>query len=344
MGTDIFRIERVVFMSTYVVTGSAGFIGYHVARKLVTDGHQVVGFDNLNDYYPPVLKKARHAELNKLDGFTAVEADLCDLDTLAGTVNDVKPDVVCHLAAQAGVRYSITHPFVYERSNLLAFLNILEVCRHAEIPRLVYASSSSVYGGNKELPFSEDQAVDHPISLYAATKKANELMAHVYTHLYGLQTIGHRFFTVYGPWGRPDMAMWLFTEAMTQGRPIKVFNHGKMQRDFTYVDDIAAGVIASMQVDGLDQYEIFNLGNHRSEELMHLIGIIEESLGIEAQKEMLPMQAGDVPATYASIDRARAKLGYEPTTPIDVGVPRFVQWYKEHADLVDQIRAAQTQD
>jgi UDP-glucuronate 4-epimerase len=333
--------ERITPVATYIVTGSAGFIGFNVSKQLLQDGHRVVGFDNLNDYYPPVLKQARHAELKQLDGFTAVEADLCDLDVLSRKVNEVQPDVVCHLAAQAGVRYSITHPFVYERSNLLAFLNILEVCRHAKVPRLVYASSSSVYGGNKELPFSEDQPVDHPISLYAATKKANELMAHVYTHLYGLQTIGHRFFTVYGPWGRPDMAMWLFTEAMVQGRPIKVFNHGKMQRDFTFIDDIVAGVIASMQVDGLAPYEVFNLGNHRSEELLHLIGILERELGVEAKKEMLPLQAGDVPATYADVERARTKLGYEPTTPIDVGVPRFVQWYKDHGDLIEKIRAAQ---
>ena len=328
-------------MATYLITGTAGFIGFHVAKKLLADGHQIVGYDNLNDYYAVALKEARHAELKKLDTFTAVEADLCDLDKLNEVVDAYKPEVVCHLAAQAGVRYSLTHPFVYEKSNLLATLNILEVCRHKGVGRLVYASSSSVYGGNRELPFSEDQSVDHPISLYAATKKANELMAHVYSHLFGLQTIGLRFFTVYGPWGRPDMAMWIFTEAMNQGKPIKVFNHGKMQRDFTYVDDIAAGVIASMQADGLDQYEIFNLGNHRSEELMHLIGIIEKELGVEAEKEMLPMQPGDVPATYANIDRARAKLGYEPATPIDVGVPKFVQWYKDHAGLIEQIRAAQ---
>jgi UDP-glucuronate 4-epimerase len=328
-------------VATYLVTGTAGFIGFHVARKLLGDGHRIVGYDDLNDYYPVVLKQARHAELKQLDGFTAVEADLCGLDQLNEVVDEHQPEVVCHLAAQAGVRYSLTHPFVYEKSNLLATLNILEVCRHKSIERLVYASSSSVYGGNRELPFSEDQSVDHPISLYAATKKANELMAHVYTHLFGFQTIGLRFFTVYGPWGRPDMAMWLFTEAMSQGRPIKVFNYGKMQRDFTYVDDIVAGVVASMQADGLGQYEIFNLGNHRSEELMHLIGIMEEELGVEAEKEMLPMQPGDVPATYADIDRAREKLGYEPTTPIEVGVPKFVQWYKDHGALIEQIRAEQ---
>jgi len=328
-------------VATYLVTGTAGFIGFHVAKRLLEGGHSVVGYDNLNDYYPVVLKQARHAELKKLEGFTAVEADLCELGTLEKVMDTHRPEVVCHLAAQAGVRYSLTHPFVYEKSNLLATLNILEVCRHRKIGRLVYASSSSVYGGNTELPFSEDQSVDHPISLYAATKKANELMAHVYTHLFGLQTIGLRFFTVYGPWGRPDMAMWLFTEAMTQGVPIKVFNYGKMQRDFTYIDDIVQGVVASMQVDGLDQYEIFNLGNHRCEELMYLIELMERELGVEAKKQMLPMQPGDVPATYAAVDRAREKLGYQPTTPIDVGVPRFIAWYREHADLIAQIRAVQ---
>jgi len=328
-------------VATYLVTGTAGFIGFHVAKALLEEGHRVVGFDNLNAYYPVVLKRARHNELAKLQGFTPVASDLCELETLDRTVETHKPDVVCHLAAQAGVRYSLTHPFVYEKSNLLAFLNVLEVCRHRGIRRLVYASSSSVYGGNKELPFSEEQPVDHPISLYAATKKANELMAHTYTHLYGLQTIGLRFFTVYGPWGRPDMAMWLFTDAMAQGKPIKVFNHGDMRRDFTYVDDVTAGVVAALQVDGLGPYEVMNLGNHRSEDLMHLIAVLEKELGVTAEKEMLPMQPGDVPATYAAIDRAREKLGFEPTTPIDVGVPKFVQWFRDHADLIEQVRADQ---
>lgn len=327
-------------MATYLVTGTAGFIGFHTAKKLLMDGHRVVGIDNLNDYYPPVLKQARHYVLKENTRFTAVEFDLCDLDKLNKVVDEYKPEVFCHLAAQAGVRYSLTHPFVYEKSNLLAFLNVLEVCRHKKIKRLVYASSSSVYGGNKELPFSEDQCVDNPISLYAATKKANELMAHVYSHLYGVQTIGLRFFTVYGPWGRPDMAMWLFTEAMSLGKPIDIFNHGKMQRDFTYIDDIVAGVIASMERGGLEQYEVFNLGNHRSEDLMHLIEIMERELGVKAEKRMLPLQPGDVPATYADIERARKKLGFEPTTPIEQGVPKFIEWYKKHGDLIKQIRAA----
>ena len=328
-------------MATYLVTGTAGFIGFHTARKLLDDGHTVVGYDNLNDYYPVVLKQARHAQLKSVRTFTAIEADLCDVKKLEEVVAAHKPEVFCHLAAQAGVRYSLTNPLAYERSNLLAFLNVLEVCRHRKIRRLVYASSSSVYGGNKELPFSETQPVDRPISLYAATKRSNELMAHVYTHLFGLQTIGLRFFTVYGPWGRPDMAMWLFTEAMTQGKPIELYNYGEMQRDFTYVDDAVSGVIASMQVDGLDAYEIFNLGNHRAEDLMHLIGMLEKELGVEAKKKLVAMQPGDVPATYADIGRARAKLGFEPVTLVEAGVHKFVQWYKSHADLIQKIRAAQ---
>jgi len=330
-------------MASYLVTGTAGFIGFHLAKKLLTDGHRVAGLDNLNDYYPVVLKQARHTQLKAIPGFTAIEADLADLQALEAAADAHKPDVVCHLAAQAGVRYSLTNPHAYEKSNLLGFINILEVCRHRKIPRLVYASSSSVYGGNKVLPFSEDQPVDHPISLYAATKKSNELMAHVYTHLFGLQTIGLRFFTVYGPWGRPDMAMWLFAEAMNQGRPIQLFNHGKMRRDFTYIDDIVAGVAASMQVDGLERYEVMNLGNHRSEDLMHVIALLERELGVTAKKELLPMQPGDVEATYAAIDRAQSKLGYDPKTPIDAGVPKFIAWYKGNADLVGRIRAAQKQ-
>lgn len=328
-------------MANYLVTGSAGFIGFHVAKQLLEEGHAVVGYDNLNPYYPPVLKRARHEQLGGFDRFTPVEADLCDLETLREVVESHKPDVVCHLAAQAGVRHSLTHPFVYGESNLHAFLNVLEVCRHAPVDRLVYASSSSVYGGNRDLPFSEDDPVDHPISLYAATKKANELMAHVYTHLYDLQTIGLRFFTVYGPWGRPDMAMWLFADAISRGRPIKVFNYGKMQRDFTYIDDVVSGVVAAIERDGLEPYEVLNLGNHRCEELMHLIELIEGELGTEAEKEMLPMQPGDVPATYADVERARRKLGYEPTTPIDVGVPKFIDWFKARADLIEKVRAAQ---
>lgn len=313
-----------------LVTGCAGFIGFHLARALVRDGHMVVGCDNFNDYYDVQLKRDRAAELAMLDGFTMEELDLCDYTRLQSCVRSGAFDVVCNLAAQAGVRYSLTHPFAYQKANLEAFLNVLEVCRHAKTPRLVYASSSSVYGGNTKLPFSETDPVDSPISLYAATKKSNELMAHTYSHLYGLQTVGLRFFTVYGPWGRPDMAMWLFAKAMLAGEPIKVFNHGKMSRDFTFVDDIVSGVKASLFNDGLGTYEIFNLGNHRSEDLMDMIGTIAGALGVEPAMEMLPMQPGDVASTYADIDRARTKLGYEPTTPIADGIPRFVDWYTRY--------------
>jgi len=319
-----------------LVTGSAGFIGFHLTRSLLAEGHDVVGIDNFNDYYSVQLKRDRHAILEATPAYVGVEGDLADLGTVRETVSTHRPDIVCHLAAQAGVRYSLTNPFVYQKSNLEAFLNILEVCRHSDrIERLVYASSSSVYGGNTKLPFSEADPVDSPISLYAATKKANELMAHCYSHLYGLQTIGLRFFTVYGPWGRPDMAMWLFTKAMLAGEAISVFNHGNMRRDFTFVDDIIAGVRASLFADGLDRYEVINLGNNRSENLMDMIGTIAECLGVEPEMKMMPMQAGDVEATYADVTKARQKLGFEPTTPIAVGIPKFVEWYREyHAEGV----------
>jgi len=313
-----------------LVTGTAGFIGYHLTRSLLADGHEVVGIDNFNDYYTVKLKRDRDARLREHDAFTGIEMDLADRAGMETLFESHAFSVVCHLAAQAGVRYSLTHPHAYQRANLEGFLNVLEACRHAHTPRLVYASSSSVYGGNTKLPFSESDPVDHPVSLYAATKKANELMAHTYTHLYGLQTVGLRFFTVYGPWGRPDMAMWLFTDAMLQGKPIKVFNHGSMQRDFTFVDDIVAGVRASLVAEGLEPYEVLNLGNHRSEKLMDMIQTIAKELGVEPQMEMLPMQPGDVPATYADVELAGKKLGYEPTTPISIGIPKFVQWFKSY--------------
>jgi UDP-glucuronate 4-epimerase len=310
-----------------LVTGAAGFIGFHLANRLLDLGHQVVGFDNFNDYYSVGLKRSRHALLERRTGYKGVEADLCDMERLTALFEAHSFDRVCHLAAQAGVRYSITNPFAYQKSNLEGFLNILEVCRHARLPRLVYASSSSVYGGNTQLPFRESDRVDRPISLYAATKKANELMAHTYTHLYGITTVGLRFFTVYGPWGRPDMAMWLFADAMLAGRPIKVFNHGAMQRDFTYVDDIVQGVVGALFSEKLDPCEVFNIGNHRAENLMDMIGILGKTLGVEPAVEFLPMQPGDVPATYADISRIEAKCDYHPTTPIGVGIPKFVEWY-----------------
>jgi len=314
----------------YLVTGTAGFIGFHVANSLLDKGIEVIGFDNLCDYYSVKLKRDRHSKLKARDGFTCIEQDLCDLNFLDSIFKKYRPDKVCHLAAQAGVRYSLINPFAYERANLLAFLNIIDLSKQYKVKRFVYASSSSVYGGLEKLPFTEEDRVDTPISLYAATKKSNELTAHCYSHLFKLNTVGLRFFTVYGPWGRPDMAMWIFTERISKNKPIKIFNYGKMQRDFTYVDDIVSGVIASLQNEDLPLYEIFNLGNHRSEKLMDLISIIEKELGREAIKELLPIQPGDVPATYADIQKAQEKLGFYPETPISSGVPKFIKWYLEY--------------
>jgi UDP-glucuronate 4-epimerase len=317
-------------MATVLVTGTAGFIGMHLAHLLLRKGHRVIGIDNFNDYYRVELKRDRHATLSGDIEFTGIEADLCDMAALERVFREHTPDVVCNLAAQAGVRYSIENPHAYQKANLEGFLNILECCRHNQVKRLVYASSSSVYGGNTKLPFSESDTVDTPVSLYAATKKANELMAHCYSHLYGLQTIGLRFFTVYGPWGRPDMAMWLFTEAMLADRPIPVFNHGNMQRDFTYIDDIVTGVERSLFKKGLAPYEVFNIGNHRSENLMDMIGLLAAALGKKPRLDMQPMQPGDVPATYADIEQIRTKLGFEPSTPISRGIPLFVDWYMDY--------------
>ena len=318
--------------SRILITGTAGFIGFHLARRLLGEGHAVFGIDNFNDYYSVRLKRDRHSQLEGCANYRWLKADLTDLPALQAAFAEFEPACVVNLAAQAGVRYSITNPHAYQKANLEGFLNILECCRHApRKPRLIYASSSSVYGGNTGLPFSEDQRVDTPVSLYAATKKANELMAHCYSHLYGMQTVGLRFFTVYGPWGRPDMAMWLFADAMLAGRPIRVFNRGDMYRDFTYIDDIVSGIRGCVFSDRLQRYEVFNIGNHRSERLMDMIALIARELGIENPKlEMLPMQDGDVPATYASVDRLHAAVGYEPTTLISVGIPKFVKWFKEH--------------
>ncbi len=313
-----------------LVTGAAGFIGMHLAERLLDEGHEVVGIDNFNDYYSVSLKDARHDRLLGRNGYLGVKCDLCDLDTLKNVFTKGAFDVVCNLAAQAGVRYSLSNPAVYISSNLEGFANILECCRNFKVRRLVYASSSSVYGGNKKQPFSEDDRVDNPVSLYAATKKSNELMAHAYTHLFGFQTIGLRFFTVYGPWGRPDMATWLFTEAMLAGKPIKVFNRGDMMRDFTYIDDIVKGVVSCINADNLADYEIMNIGNNKPEKLMHLIELIAGSLGVEPKLDMLPMQPGDVPSTYADIDRIKSKVGFEPTTSLEEGIPRFVAWYKQY--------------
>lgn len=318
---------------TFLVTGSAGFIGFHVARALLAQGARVVGLDNFNDYYPPSLKRDRDRELRRYENFVSIEADLTDFSTLEELFANHRPRKICHLAAQPGVRYSLVNPFAYQKSNLEGFLNLIELAQRHRAERFVYASSSSVYGGLKELPFSETQRVDKPLSLYAATKRANELMAHTYTHLYGLPTVGLRLFTVYGPWGRPDMAIWRFTEAMLRGKPIQVFNYGNMKRDFTYIDDAVQGIIAALIVTGLDPYEIINIGNHRPEPLLKIIGLLEEVLGVKAEQELLPLQPGDVPVTFADIHRARAKLGFQPSTPVETGIPRFVQWYKAYHNL-----------
>lgn len=320
-----------------LVTGSAGFIGSQVSRGLLQQGHSVVGIDNFVPYYPTIIKEQRHENLKSFSTFTPYKSDLQNYEFLCDVIGDHDIDLVCNLAAQAGVRYSIEKPFEYQKANLEGFLNVLEACRHNGVKRLVYASSSSVYGGNEKLPFSEKDVISRPISLYAATKAANELMAHSYTHLYGLQTVGLRFFTVYGPWGRPDMALWLFTEAITRGLPIKVFNGGNMKRDFTYVDDIVQGVLASLFTQTLAPYEIFNLGNHQCENLMDMINGVADALGRKPVMEMLPMQPGDVHATYADISHAQKQLGFSPKTPMSVGVKAFVDWYLEHPDLTQAI-------
>jgi UDP-glucuronate 4-epimerase len=313
-----------------LVTGSAGFIGYHVTQAALAAGMDVVGVDNFNDYYTPRLKRDRSASLRTHPRYTELEMDISDWTAVQGLACTAGFDCVCHLAAQAGVRYSLVNPFIYLKTNGDGFLNILELCRQAKISRLVYASSSSVYGGNTKLPFSETDPVEHPVSLYAATKRANELMAHAYTNLYGLQTVGLRFFTVYGPWGRPDMALWQFTESMLAGHTIQLFNHGDMKRDFTFITDIVQGVMASITAPALDPFEIINLGNHHPEPLQDLVSVLAKALQRRPQIEYLPMQPGDVKATYADTRRAEEKLGFSPRVSIREGIPRFVEWYQEY--------------
>ena len=319
-----------------LITGYAGFIGFHAAKEFLRRGRDVAGIDNFCDYYDVKLKRDRSELLSRFaaearGSLSLSDVDICDLDALRGIFGREKPDVVLNLAAQPGVRYSITHPFVYQKTNLEGFLNILECCRHAQnVPKLVFASSSSVYGGNKKMPFEESDKVDTPVSLYAATKKANELMAHTYSHLYGMQTIGLRFITVYGPWYRPDMALSLFADAMLHGRPLKVFNNGDMLRDFTFVDDIVDGIVRVVESRSLPLYDIFNIGNHKSEKLLDVIETLAGALGVKPELEMLPMQPGDVYATYASIDKLRAATGYEPKTSIREGIPVFARWYREY--------------
>lgn len=319
---------------TVIVTGAAGFIGFHVAQALLARGERVVGVDNLNDYYDVSLKDARLALLNGDPNFSFVKADISDRDAIFAIV-DANPDTsgIVHLAAQAGVRYSRENPYVYIQANVMGQVVMLEAARRLKrLKHFVYASSSSVYGGNTEMPFSVDQRVEQPISLYAATKRADELISYTYAHLYDIPQTGLRFFTVYGPWGRPDMAPMLFASAISKGEAIRVFNNGDMKRDFTYVDDIVDGVLRALDrpAAGTPPHVVYNLGNHRSEKLMDFIGAIESALGRKAEMKFEPMQPGDVPATYADIDATRENLGYEPTTPISDGVPKFVAWYKSH--------------
>ena len=315
-------------MEKILVTGSSGFIGMHLCKSLLEDGYQVVGIDNMNDYYDPALKEARLKELYLYDNFKFVKADISDYPSVETAFKDFEPEKVVNLAAQAGVRYSLENPQAYIQSNVMGFMNILECCRHHQVKGIIYASSSSVYGGNEKIPFSVDDAVDRPISIYASSKRANELMAHTYSHLYGLHTTGLRFFTVYGPWGRPDMAMYIFTEKISNDLPIPVFNYGKMQRDFTYIDDIIDGVKAS--IDKNFFCEIFNLGNNRCENLMDMIELIEQSLGKKAEMNLMDIQPGDVKKTFADIEYSRDKLGYEPTTSITKGIPVFIRWYRDY--------------
>ncbi|CAN4278667.1 NAD-dependent epimerase [Pseudoxanthomonas sp. LjRoot125] len=327
-----------------LVTGAAGFIGSHLSERLLARGDEVLGYDNLNAYYDPSLKEARLARLTPKDGFSFVRGSLEDRAALDAAFDDFKPQRVVNLAAQAGVRYSLENPQAYVDSNITGFLNILEACRHRGIEHLVYASSSSVYGANRKLPFAVEDSVDHPVSLYAASKKANELMAHTYSHLFNLPTTGLRFFTVYGPWGRPDMALFLFTRKILAGEPIDVFNHGRHTRDFTYIDDIVEGVIRTLdRVPGADPdydplsptpasslapYRVYNIGNHQPVELLRYIEVLEECLGRTAEKRLLPLQPGDVPDTYADVEALSRDTGYSPSTPIETGVRRFAEWYR----------------
>ena len=329
----------------YLVTGAAGFIGFYVSQRLLAAGHSVVGIDNLNDYYDVSLKLARLSQLENKDGFEFIKLDLADREGMAALFAGQRFERVIHLAAQAGVRYSIENPLAYADSNLVGFVNILEGCRHNKVGHLLYASSSSVYGLNKKQPFSTDDSVDHPVSLYAATKKANELMAHTYSHLYGLPTTGLRFFTVYGPWGRPDMALFKFTKAMLAGQSIDVYNHGEMRRDFTYIDDIAEAIVRLQDVipqsdpnwtveqgspaSSSAPYCVYNIGNNNPVKLMAYISALEKALGMEAVKNMLPMQPGDVHETSADTQPLSQAIGFAPETSVEQGVQKFVDWYRD---------------
>ena len=322
---------------TILVTGAAGFIGFHVARRLLAEGRHVLGLDSLNNYYDPALKRSRLDLLREHAQFGFVQMDLADRPSIGALFAKHRFATVVHMAAQAGVRHSIDHPHAYADANLEGFLNVLEGCRHHDCRHLVYASSSSVYGANTKLPFSVDDRTDRPISLYAATKKANELMAHSYSHLYRLPTTGLRFFTVYGPWGRPDMAIFLFAKSIVEGKPIRLFNHGKMRRDFTHIDDVTR--VIQRLIDrvpqgdaeaGMAPTRIYNVGNHRPEELMHVVALLEQELGRKAIKDMLPMQPGDVLETFADVDDLMRDTGFRPQTSIEEGIRDFVAWYRDH--------------
>ena len=335
-----------------LVTGAAGFIGFHLSKKLAERGDDVVGIDNLNDYYDVSLKRARLAQLEPYPNFRFQKVDIADRERVADLFATERPTVVVNLAAQAGVRYSLENPQAYVDSNLVGFVNILEGCRQVRVEHLVYASSSSVYGANTRLPWSVDDSVDHPVSLYAATKKANELMAHTYSHLYGLPTTGLRFFTVYGPWGRPDMSYFLFTKAITEGKPIDVFNQGESRRDFTYIDDVVEGVVKVIDKPATPNpawsadptlgtsaapYRIYNIGNNSPVGLMDFIEVLEAELGKRAEKTFLPLQAGDVPATYADVGGLVAAVGFKPKTPIEEGLARFVKWYLSYYRIKEKV-------
>jgi UDP-glucuronate 4-epimerase len=336
-------------MVKVLVTGAAGFIGFHLSQHLLDRGDEVIGLDNLNDYYDVLLKKDRLAQLQVRPGFSFYKLDLADREGMAQLFAEHRFERVVNLAAQAGVRYSLKNPHAYADSNLVGFINVLEGCRHSGVEHLVFASSSSVYGANTKIPFSVSDNVDHPVSLYAATKKANELMAHTYSHLYGLPTTGLRFFTVYGSWGRPDMAYFLFTKAILAGQSIDVFNYGRMKRDFTYIDDVIEGVVrvldrvpqlnstrseTELDSDNITApYKIYNIGNNQPNELIHFIEVLEDCLGIKAKKNLLPMQPGDVPVTYADVDPLIEDVGFKPNTPIEVGIEQFVKWYQSYYQI-----------
>ena len=323
-----------------LLTGAAGFIGFHVAQALLARGDEVIGIDNLNDYYDPKLKRARLDQLQGQKGFRFYPADIADVDAMQQAVAGSDIRRIIHLAAQAGVRYSLVNPYAYIRANVLGHTVMLELARHLpKCEHLVYASSSSVYGGNTKLPFAVEDRVDAPVSLYAATKKADELLSHAYAHLFRFPQTGLRFFTVYGPWGRPDMALYIFTKAIFEGRPIQVFNSGDMQRDFTYIDDIVNGVVRTLDNPPPPDeqgrpYRLYNIGNNKPEPLLRLIEVLEQAIGRKAEKQLMPMQPGDVKATYADITAISRDVGFAPTTPIDVGVPRFVDWYRRYHNQI----------